>query len=405
VNVMMDVMSQRPTRLPAPDGTAEVVRAGAAAYQLIVIVTVFWIYVTVSNLLYMRSLSAGIDPSGVANFFASSEPRLLQHAFLYPLLLACLWASVRVGWRPLWRSIPLQLLLSVVFAISATPLLAIAENVVTADGWRVPQDIPGILAALFSGTRWSLWIAGATKFELTYGFALALVTGFVLYRRFRDAELRVAAAEREWSDARLGALRAQLSPHTLFNLLHTIRGQIAWDPAAAQAMVVRLGDLLRTLLSAGEREFTLLQDEVRFAQLYLELQQQRFEDRVKLSLPTTNELPAVWIPSLILQPLIENAVVHGLAGHEGEVTIGIQVTSDNGMLIIRVTNSMQAQNESSRGGGGIGLRNVRERLAVHFGNRAGMSSGSHTPELWATELRLPLLPLDENDPPARRSIR
>lgn len=401
----MDAMIQRPmARLSAADGSAEVARDGVAAYQLVAIVTVFWIYVTVSNVLYMRSLSAGIDPAGTADFFASSEPRILQHAFLYPLLLACLWASVRIGWSSLWRSIPLQLLLSVVFAVSATPFLAIAENVVTADGWEVPHDVPGILGALFSGTRWSLWIAGATNFELTCGFALALVTGFVLYRRFRDSELRVAAAEREWSDARLGTLRAQLSPHTLFNLLHTIRGQIAWDPAAAQSMVVRLGDLLRTLLSAGEREFTLLQDEVRFAQLYLELQQQRFADRIKLSLPTIDELPAAWIPSLILQPLVENAVVHGLAGHDGEVTIGIQVASENGTLVVRVTNSMQALNEPSRGGG-IGLRNVSERLAVHFGNRARMSSDSNAPGWWTTELRLPLLPLEENDPPARRSTR
>lgn len=131
--------------------------------------TVFWIYVALSNVLFVRTLSAGIDPSGTANYFASWEPRVLQHIFLYPLLVTCLWKSVRVGWSPLWRAIPIQLLLSITFAVSATPLLAVAENMMSPVGWRVPQEIPEILGALFSGTRKALWIAGTTNFELTYG--------------------------------------------------------------------------------------------------------------------------------------------------------------------------------------------------------------------------------------------
>ena len=77
----------------------------------------------------------------------------------------------------------------------------------------------------------------------------------------------------------------QLSPHTLFNLLHTIRGQITWDPPAAQTMVVQLGDLLRRLLTAGEREFSRLTDELQFVTLYLELQQKRFADRLTIAVP------------------------------------------------------------------------------------------------------------------------
>ena len=99
---------------------------------------------------------------------------------------------------------------------------------------------------------------------MTYLLRLALITGFAFYQRLRDAQLRSAALERALTQAHLAALRMQLSPHTLFNLLHTIRGQIIWDPPAAQAMVVQLGDLLRRLLSAGEREFSRLADELQF---------------------------------------------------------------------------------------------------------------------------------------------
>src|SRR5215469_10055828 len=95
-----------------------------------------------------------------------------------------------------------------------------------------------------------IWLASITSFLVTYGFGLALVTGFAFYQRLRDSQLRSAALERALTQAHLAALRMQLSPHTLFNLLHTIRGQISWDPPAAQAMVVQLGDLLRRLLNA-----------------------------------------------------------------------------------------------------------------------------------------------------------
>src|SRR6202790_3172340 len=171
----------------------------------------------------------------------------------------------------------------------------------------------------------SLWLASFVSFLPSYGFGLALITGLTLYTRFRNSELRLAALEREWSTARLAALRMQLSPHTLFNLLHTIRGYIEWDPKGAQSMVVQLADLLRRLLSAGERDFARLTDELQFARLYLELQQRRFADRLTVVMPLGPEVPAVWVPSLILQPLVENAVIHGLAGHQGPVTVRIAV--------------------------------------------------------------------------------
>jgi len=90
-------------------------------------------------------------------------------------------------------------------------------------------------------------------------------------------------------------------------------------------MVVQLADLLRRLLSAGERDFSRLTDELQFVRLYLELQQRRFSDRLTVILPEPHEIFAVWVPSLILQPLVENAVVHGLAGHQGSVVVRVTV--------------------------------------------------------------------------------
>jgi two-component system, LytTR family, sensor kinase len=277
--------------------------------------------------------------------------------------------------------------LALVFALLASPLLGMSEHLL---GEGVEMSEPDDRMNMpWQGpqTELPLRIASATSFLLTYGFALALVSGLSLYQRFRDSELRRAALERAWNAARLAALRMQLSPHMLFNLLHTIRGQIEWDPQAAQTMIIRLGDLLRRLLTAGETEFTPLAAEIEFASLYLGLQQQRFADRLTLSLPDPPSLPRVSVPSLILQPLIENAVVHGLAGHSAPVTISIEVASAGEDLQILVRNTTGGETATH---GGIGLRNVRERLAVHFGDRGTLQTKS-APQVWTAIVQMPLL--------------
>jgi LytS/YehU family sensor histidine kinase len=213
------------------------------------------------------------------------------------------------------------------------------------------------------------------------------MTGSSLYARYRNLELQRSALERAWSTARLAALRMQLSPHTLFNLLHTIRGHIEWDPKSAQAMVVQLADLLRRLLNAGERDFTRLSDELQFVRLYLELQQKRFSDRLTIELPAPDDIVDAWVPSLILQPLVENAVVHGLAGHNGAVKVRLAVDKTDDTLMLRVTNSFvpAAKKPSSES---IGLNNVRERLAVQFEGRARLAAGPSAAE-WISEITMP----------------
>ena len=397
--------SRSDTRARAePQSVALAERASLAAGPLVAVLTAFWTYVALSNVLYAHSMSLATDPDGSHHFYADWHARVLQHLVLYPVLLACAWVALRVGWRPLRRSIPIQLALGLGFALLASPVLGCCEWLVgEGERYRDPWSMSGLGGAFAMKTHHDLstWVASATSFLLTYGFALALVMGLALYRRFKESELRRAALERAWSGARLAALRMQLSPHTLFNLLHTIRGQIAWDPDAARQMVVQLGDLLRKLLAAGERDLSPLAEEVEFARLYLELQQQRFADRLNLELPESCTLPHTWVPSLILQPLIENAVAHGLADHTGKVAIRVSSEVCGESLCLTVSNSMAAERVggagTSRGSSGIGLRNVRERLAVHFGARAVLEAGPHTAEAggtrvqWVAEIRMPLL--------------
>jgi hypothetical protein len=370
---------------------------GLTQLQFLGIVCLFWVYVTISNVLYGYSMSSGIARFTDLTIFAAWDQRLVQHVLLLPMLLVSFWASLKVQWRPLLIAVPLQVILGAVFAAMAYPVMVLADVIMGA-GNAHGAALSHVIKA-WSDPFWlTLWFASFVSFLPAYGFGLALVTGLALYTRFRDSELRLAALEREWSAARLAALRMQLSPHTLFNLLHTIRGHIEWDPKAAQSMVVQLADLLRRLLNAGERDFSRLADELQFARLYLELQQRRFNDRLQVVLPNPSEVPAVWVPSLILQPLVENAVVHGMAGHQGAVTVSVTVSMVDDTILLRVTNTM-APNRAV-GADGIGLKNVRERMAVQFEGYASLSAVGVDNE-WISEITMPVI--RESPPVIRRA--
>ena len=363
-------------------------QSAPAKWPLVAIITTYWVYVALSNILYARSMNIGLKGTVGEDHFAPWDARALQHLLLFPALLVSVWASLKIRWQPAWYTVPMQVLVAFAFAVLGAPALGIAQILLGQHMWDSPNHSfhP---SHMFESDTLALWTASATSMFLAYGFGVALLTGFSIYRRYSDSQLRVAALEREFSAARLSALRMQLSPHTLFNLLHTIHGQIAWEPRAAQSMIVKLGDLLRRLLKAGERDFSSLADEMQFVRVYLELQQSRFADRLSVAIPERDFLPAVWVPSLILQPLVENAVVHGLAGHEGPVSIRVEAAVQDDTLHLSISNTALATSAGS--GEGIGTRNVRERLAVQFGQKASFTSGRADAGMWRAEITLPAL--------------
>ena len=360
-------------------------RHGLPTAQFLGITCVFWLYVMSSDLIIEYTLSRSMGGKSDAEIYGGIRDHALQHLILLPAILTAYWASLRIQWSPLWCALPLQLGVGAAFAAIARPALTLAATILASSRGGLVNAAPAA-GALPSSRDLTLWFATFIDFLFTYGFGLAMITGFALYRRTRDAELRIVALERAWSAARLAALRLQLSPHTLFNWLHAIRGHIEWDPAAARAMVVQLADLLRRLLSAGERDLSRLADELQFVQIYLELQQRRFSDRLSIELPDAADSPAVWVPSLILQPLVENAVVHGLAGHQQPVHIRVTAQARDDELHLCVLNNVGPS--TLHGSEGIGLTNVRERLAVQYGDRARLSTALREGQ-WTVQLTLP----------------
>jgi signal transduction histidine kinase len=179
----------------------------------------------------------------------------------------------------------------------------------------------------------------------------------------RERELRQLAAA-----AQLAALRAQIHPHFLFNSLNSIAQLISTEPEKAEACVERLAEIFRYMLRGSSGEFVPLADELRFAEAYLEIEKARFGDEINIQERVDEGVRNVLLPSLILQPLVENAVKHGISRKIGGGSIIIEAGRDNGDLRLSVRDTglgmRSIENVFDKG---VGLRNVRDRLTKLYG--------------------------------------
>lgn len=200
------------------------------------------------------------------------------------------------------------------------------------------------------------------------------------------------------TEAELRALRAQINPHFLFNALTTIGYLIQTAPERAVQTLLRLTALLRAVLRKGEGEFCTLGEELELIEAYLDIERARFEDRLRVLVDVPPELHNLRIPALLLQPLVENAIKHGItplrAGGEVVVWARLEAGKDNAeRLHIRVTDTGQGAGEQALAHGrkhGVGLANVEQRLQRHFADNASFSLRS-APGLGTTvELLLPV---------------
>jgi len=354
------------------------------ARQVFVLTCIYWLYVTAADLVYAEAMRIYVSDFTKEWVFYPWQHRTLQHILMFPLLVLCYETAMRLGWRPVWRRAAAQFLIALGFSLSMFWLARLSTLI-----FHVTIGMALDFSGPLTRGQWATWVSTTVTTFLAYSFGLALLTGIATVRKAQSLQLRNSELRRDWAGARLAALRSQLSPHALFNVLHAIQARIASEPEAAQTLVASLGDLLRGLLRAGERDYSLLREELDFVRLYLELQAGRFTDRLAVQLPAGQDIPAVWLPSLILQPLVENAVVHGLADHSGPVSVRVtyELTSDR--LELRVENSTGSS--ANRPSQGIGLHNIRERLAVQFAGGASLDSKRVDHSNWVATLRLPIL--------------
>jgi signal transduction histidine kinase len=203
-------------------------------------------------------------------------------------------------------------------------------------------------------------------------------------QRFREQEFAKLATE-----AQLAALRAQINPHFLFNALTTIGYLIQTAPDKASETLIRLTRLLRGVLNAGS-DFSTLDDEIKLIENYLDIERARFEERLRVEIDVPEELRRLRIPSLILQPIVENAIKHAVSENKNGGTVRIKAEMNGDVVLkLSVTDTGSGGSHPSENGGGVGLQNVRERLASYYGVKAGLEVNFVSNEGKA-ELRLPV---------------
>jgi signal transduction histidine kinase len=298
---------------------------------------------------------------------AYSQPVNFKPAFLYALLDSCTWAVLTpfVLWlggrfliqkKTYWYAIPLQIACALVFAILHTQVFV---RLLPMIGYRTsPQMTASLFRARLHSDLLTYWVLVGLSHALDY------------YRKYRDRELKATQLEARLAEAQLQALKMQLQPHFLFNTLHAISALVHKDVEAADRMITRLSEFLRiTLDSVGVQEVPL-KTELESLDKYLEIEQVRFGDRLTVVRSTAPQTLDLLVPNLILQPLVENAVRHGVAPRAAGGRIEIRAVQQAGRLLIEVVDDGPGTPSASYREG-VGLTNTRTRLEQLY---AGTSS-------------------------------
>lgn len=202
---------------------------------------------------------------------------------------------------------------------------------------------------------------------VTYWIVVAATQGYLYYSRYREGELRTAQLSAQLAQAQLQALRMQLHPHFLFNTLNAISTLVHKDPEVADRMIARLSDLLRlTLENIGVQEVRLAQ-ELEFLERYLEIERMRFPDRLKVRMHIAPETLDARAPYLILQPLVENAIRHGIASRSTPGIVEVRAEHNDGKLILEVRDDGPGISPKLNPKDGVGISSTRARLERLYG--------------------------------------
>jgi two-component system, LytTR family, sensor kinase len=216
-------------------------------------------------------------------------------------------------------------------------------------------------------------IYGAHFSLITYWSIIALSHAWDYYSKFHERERRTLQLETKLAQAELDALKMQIHPHFLFNTLNSISVLMGEDVAAARHMLNRLSDLLRTSLDSAGRHEVMLKEELDFLASYLEIEQIRFQDRLTVHMDIDPATLPARVPNFILQPLVENAIRHGIAPRATPSSIEIRSVRDNGFVELQVCDDGPGAPAAIRESlsKGIGLSNTRARLEQIYGTAHG----------------------------------
>ncbi len=228
----------------------------------------------------------------------------------------------------------------------------------------------------------------------SFAFMVAAIHLFEAYQARRDREVREARLETRLHEARLEALQGQLQPHFLFNTLNTISSVMYADPNHADQLMSRLSDLLRSSLVAPDRPEVTVEEELELLARYVDLMKARFGDRLSVGVRLDPAARGAAVPVFLLQPLVENAIQHGVAARSGPGRVDVDIAALDGELVVQVRDDGPGPADLDDGRGspgreGVGLRNTRARLALLYGSRASLELGRRPEGGAVVEARFP----------------
>lgn len=300
------------------------------------------------------------------------EHSLMAEWYLFALLsIPALWLAGRFRFEPgRWtRPLAAHLVGSAAFSVVWMTLRALIEEWLTPAGER-----PVTFKAAFT-YAWTTFL-----FNILIYWAIVSVSHAIeYYRKYQERELRNAELEAGLAQARLQALQMQLNPHFLFNTLHSISSLMHKDVEAADRMISRFGDLLRVALESTEAHEVPLRQELDFLKSYLEIEQTRFGDRLSVRMDIAPEALEARVPNLVLQPLVENAIQHGIEPHARPGQIELRARREDEQLLLEVRDNGNGLPEAGRPVEGVGVSNTRARLQQLYGSahRFEFRNGEH----------------------------
>jgi two-component sensor histidine kinase len=229
---------------------------------------------------------------------------------------------------------------------------------------------------------------------LIFGMTAGVFHALLYYRDVRARQLRESELQSRLARAELNVLRMQLQPHFLFNALHTVSSLMVSDVPTAQRVVAALGDLLRSSLDHTARQETCLRDELAFVQRYVDIQRARFRHRLVVDVDVADRLGDALVPSLVVQPLIENAIRHGIEPSAAGGRIWIRATRRGDDVVLTVENDGTPNDRSSDGHGNrsrvaVGLANIEARLAHLYGSAQTCRADSNGDGRFTVTLTIP----------------
>jgi two-component system sensor histidine kinase AlgZ len=314
-----------------------------------------WVLPT-ALVIYMLLVSARLS---LAEAVLLSVPLCL----VYSVVCLSPWYTCRV--LPLRRTSVWKLLVH--HLIAAAVIAYFWTRLASAVAWGLQRFYPGLHLRL--EPHWPLILGVGV---LLYSLAVALHYTYLELEAARDAIRREHVARVLAREAELKALKAQINPHFLFNCLNSISALTSIDPVQAREMCIRLADFLRNTLRLGEKVAISFGDEIALVRTYLDVEQVRFGSRLRVEQTIEPACENCVVPPLLLQPLVENAVKHGVASLVEGGFIRIRAACADHLLRIVVENDFDPENPSPKRSG-LGLANVRSRIETRHGDRGSMN--------------------------------